>query len=715
MFLVSLRDSDYQNVNSLYKLFTKLGCPDIEGYAQHNHGNGLVFILDGWDELPVHLQSKSFFHDMIFEKKALTCSTIIVTSRPSCSNCISEAAKDHYYQILGFTEQTVNAYINEYYKSNALRLQCLRETLIITRQKFYIPIIVTIFCFLYSKNANELPKTANKLPKTANKLPKTANELPKTLSELYGKFVLHCIRANIPDNLKEKFTSLQFIPVELSSVFTKLCRKALHMLTVTDETKIKLEDKELAKELEDLKFKSNDAFGLLSIEYVSNDLDDQEIRYSFLHHSVKQFLAAMSILSPENTVINHIDDYFDQASWTNVFQFMFGLINKPLLKSLCLAKKLQEVFAKDNKLLTIILHCLFEAQDKTLCHEFGQVLDEKKDVNLTLKSDVEYEYTAYFLSVCGCKGLNVTGLSLTDNRIEIMANYLSSRSDGIASFGCNLHLSKSGFKNLGKILANLSETITELLVSYNLTVDNLDFIGYLTESRRLRRLSIECCAYDKEYSTTFVDALCNTTSLEELSIDLHHLDNGKTISKILRCNNSIKTFLVRADFILQLPNIFNGLSSNGSVKTFIASFICGVSNKLMNSIKTCLKTNRSLTYIDFTTEKPEHTRDAKWGQYAVQCFCLGLMDNNTLETLNISGCYLDEVASNNVCTMLTQNASLKHLILNPFHMEQGAAADIIENYNQNATLEVLSLVQWTWQNNPFTFSQEINTTKQVIW
>ena len=72
VFLVPLRHSRFQKVTNLNELFDKLNCPEMKEYAQQNNGKGLVFILDGWDELPDHLQSQSFFHDIIFKKSALT-------------------------------------------------------------------------------------------------------------------------------------------------------------------------------------------------------------------------------------------------------------------------------------------------------------------------------------------------------------------------------------------------------------------------------------------------------------------------------------------------------------------------------------------------------------------------------------------------------------------------------------------------------------------
>ena len=45
---------------------------------------GILWVLDGWDELPSHLQEKSFLRDVIVPpgKSPITQNSVIVTSRP---------------------------------------------------------------------------------------------------------------------------------------------------------------------------------------------------------------------------------------------------------------------------------------------------------------------------------------------------------------------------------------------------------------------------------------------------------------------------------------------------------------------------------------------------------------------------------------------------------------------------------------------------------
>ena len=714
MFLVPLRDKYYQKVTNLNELFDALKCSVLTEYAEQNYGKGLVFILDGWDELPDHLQSQSFFHDIIFKKSALTCSTVIVTSRPSCSDHIAEVVQDHYYQILGFTPQTVKIYIREYFKDNSQSVSSLLEILIVREylcQHFHIPITAVIMCFVYHKSGNQLPET---------------------LSKLYEKFVLLCVRCNVPESLKRKFKSLHNIPEELHPLFSKLCKIALRMLI---NKTVVFDGEELEYELKQLHFTSIDVFGLLSAEHVTNELAEKEIHYSFIHRAVQELLAAMSILE-SNSIEDTIDKHFHEGSYLiNVFPFVFGLMSKVMLRPL--GNILRQKFIqsdRSDKLLTTILYCLFEAQDEILCCEFGQVFSEKNDVKLSLRSDLEYRYAAYFLSVYGCKQLNVnvTGLFLTDTRVEVMGQYLCNTLTEIISFNCEyVNLSERGIKVMDKILIyqqNFSslkirmfivpspscvKIMCDTICKYNLSItklelldgtmskDDLDSLGCLIITlKSLECLSIRCSYVEGvslNSSDSFSNALCNTKSLKEFEFGINSYDDSKMISNILSQNSSLTTLhmhdVKNADHLII---IFDGLSSNKTVTRFIThpSCVCG-SITFGQSIEKCIASNQSLTRIDFTDLfSASSMKGNMWSSSQVCSICTGLQFNNTLVTLNISGCYIDKTASDAVCVMLSLNTSLHRLFLNPVHMEKPEAVAIIDTCNTNTTLEVLSLAKW---------------------
>ena len=202
VFWIPLRHY-HKSVSNIHELFEKLRCPEMEEYACGNNGEGLVFILDGWDELPEDLQNNSFFHDMIFDN-LFSLSTVIVTSRPNCSGAIVDIVQDiqAHYRILGFSPEKVTEYVNKYFnddKNNSKSLLSFLKEQENLRRHFYIPITVAIMCYVYSYNGNKIPET---------------------LSLLYEIFVLLFVRHHIPRTYK--FKSVKNLPQQLWPLFMKL-------------------------------------------------------------------------------------------------------------------------------------------------------------------------------------------------------------------------------------------------------------------------------------------------------------------------------------------------------------------------------------------------------------------------------------------------------------------------------------------------------------
>ena len=95
-------------------------------------------------------------------KGELTCSAIIVTSLPSCSDYILEVVEFTHYQTLGSSPWTVEMYIKEYFKDNSTSLLDILKVCTYLRQHFYIPFTVVIMCFVYHRSDNQLPKNSVK-------------------------------------------------------------------------------------------------------------------------------------------------------------------------------------------------------------------------------------------------------------------------------------------------------------------------------------------------------------------------------------------------------------------------------------------------------------------------------------------------------------------------------------------------------------------------
>ena len=729
VFWVPLRH--YKLVITLPELFKKLGCPKIMEYAEKNNGKGLVFILDGWDELPNDLQGSSLFHDIVFAKIGeFQRSTVIVTSRPVSSDDIAELVEERktHYQILGFSPEHANMYIEKYFdnsnsQSAKLLLAFLRDHENL-RRHYYIPITVAIMCFVCKKDS----------------------KIPETLSKLYERFVVLHIRPNVEvqQDVIRKFSTFNSMPKNLKTLFDKLCRIAFNTLKdrelVFDEGELEFTE----EELKNLNIEHFDGFGLLHVDHYTNDVADRERSYTFIHRAVQELLAAIFVSNNCN-IADILDEHFYKGSYLlNVFPFLFGLLPRESLRPL--AGKLTQIFIKFNrnrKLLASILYCLFEAQDNILCREFVKVFSEKKEVNLQLASLLEYRYASYFLSVCGGEKLKVDlshSVELTEPHAEVMAKCLQNTSTDIVTFKCLIQLTHKGMEHFAKVLSGqhnllsvklyslnflspdcvkiLCESIskyntklTELDLPYaKLSAADLDSLGLLlTECTSLEELHMNESMPSEEVclvsSQSFYDGLCNAKSLNQFCLGSWSLSwtESEAVGNILKCNKSLKELhAFQVNTADCLGPILEGLSSNTSVTLLrIWPKSTGDSSGLGQCLENCLTQNHSLASIDFAWY---HGKCVPWSSTQVVSICAGLCGNNTLVTLDISGCYVDTEACHAVCNMLSQNATLQHLFLNPVQLEKPEAIDMINSHKANVTLEVLSLVQWP--ESEFQFSSD---------
>ena len=730
VFWIPLRH--YKSVTTISQLFDVLGYPEILGYAQQYSGKGLVLILDGWDELPNHLQTASVFHDFIFGSiRTFTHSTIIVTSRPNCSSEIAEAVEEtnSYYQILGFDQEMAVKYINAYFHDDPPYAKLLLDLLNSNqylRQHFYIPISVTIMCFVYHSDGEHIPQT---------------------LCQLYKRFVCLCLRSHVPDVCLQdlaKFKSIQNLPNRMKPIFDKLCSLAFDMLK---DNKLVLKEEEIEvmrDDLDSLQLKQFDGFGLLHVDHYTSSLATMETSYSFIHRSIQELLAAIFISNTGN-VSDLLNEYFNERSYLiNVFPFLFTLMSKEFLRPL--AEKLIQIFNKSNRsdrLLSSILYCLFEAHDETLCHEFGQVFSEDRNFRVRLQTFLDWHCACYFISVCGVKRLNVT---IIDNIIaeshdlqsEILCKYLQNTSTDIASFYfvstydpvmvlshkateqfakalstqhnlLSVHL--SGMRCLPGCITILCDSIckhnphiTELALPFGkLSENDLESIGsLLTTCLSFKILNMYCSCSEGMYldlSSSFCKALCETKSLQKLQLCNRYpwkvsQANSEVFGKVISQNCSLKELYIEVATADCLDPILNGLSSNTSITTFrTCPSKAGTSNTLGQCFKNCLTLNHSLNIMDFTSLRYLSPLYVLWSSTQVSSICTGLCTNTTVVTLDISGCYIETETCHSVCGMLSQNTALKHLFLNPVHLEKQDAVAMIDSYRANDTLELLSLVQ----------------------
>ena len=210
--LVYLRDQAIQNATTLADILPVRNLEMSKIFAsqiQDCDGQNILFIFDGWDEFPSHLQNNSLVSTIIRQphKLSLHQSTILITSRPVSSGNLLKIA-DRRVEILGFTQHQIREYIEKAMDRNSTHTQKLVQHLEehpVIEGYCYVPLHVAILVhiFLTMKGA-----------------------LPTTLHELFCNLVLCCIARELETHESETDTSEVFLlddlPDELKSKLNNL-------------------------------------------------------------------------------------------------------------------------------------------------------------------------------------------------------------------------------------------------------------------------------------------------------------------------------------------------------------------------------------------------------------------------------------------------------------------------------------------------------------
>ena len=111
--LVELREKRAQEAKRLNDLFPLSRNNNIEKVlAAIGDGEGVLIILDGFDELPHKQRTKRSLYIDLIKRKKLPEATVLITSRPSVSAYLMKypIAIDRRLEILGFTEARIKDY-----------------------------------------------------------------------------------------------------------------------------------------------------------------------------------------------------------------------------------------------------------------------------------------------------------------------------------------------------------------------------------------------------------------------------------------------------------------------------------------------------------------------------------------------------------------------------------------------------------------------------
>ena len=217
VILIRLRDPVIREAKGLADL---LPCPDTTTAQQiaarmlANNCQDVLFILDGWDELPTNLRINSIFHQLVqpgLPQSNLLCeSTVIVTSRLIASGDLHQIISSHI-EILGFTADELHQFFTKCLKGDTEAVKTLLERIEENPEvagSCYLPLNATILVHLFKSDRNTLSTT---------------------LYGIFSSLILNCIKRHLKLRTQYKdvsIESLDQLPEFAKRPFSVLCQLA---------------------------------------------------------------------------------------------------------------------------------------------------------------------------------------------------------------------------------------------------------------------------------------------------------------------------------------------------------------------------------------------------------------------------------------------------------------------------------------------------------
>ena len=341
--LLRLREREVQQIKVPADLFPHIDRDLQQSVAKNvliKEGKGVLFILDGYDELPPNLRREGLLFKLL-KGEALPKCTVVITSRPSATSDLHMTCRPQvkrHIEILGFTQECVKEYAASVFSSDP---NVLRDFLFYISASqnpainslMYIPLNAAIIVEIYSSNRRK------------------GFPIPKTMTQLYTQLCLTLLQRYMqctdPHSMF-KIADLSSLPGAYDASFKMLSQIAFEKFA-----------------MHEVAFYSDSVpdnlvhFGFL--DSVSS-LCGGGVSYNFLHFTIQEFLAAHHITQlPNGSEI--FNQHCSNKRWMTVWRFVSGLTRFRYFEQKFVRNR---VFCDTKgdylEVTQFLIDCLYEAQ-----------------------------------------------------------------------------------------------------------------------------------------------------------------------------------------------------------------------------------------------------------------------------------------------------------------------------------------------------------------
>ena len=333
--LLRLREEEVQNITEVSHLFITYESKHKKSLVEEvseSQGNGVLFILDGFDELPKTLQKKGFLLKLV-KGHVLPASTVLVTSRPSATaELLISCHTQKHIEVLGFTQDSVKLYASSIFSSEPGKLRRFMNYISASENPainslMYVPLNAAIIVRIYLNCKSDAL-------------------LPHTLTQMYTSLCLTILNRHL-ENSVENFDDL---PAELYKNFLCLSRIAFEGI-LNQEVIFHTFPPGLVH------------FGFL--DAVSALYGGGKVSYNFLHLTLQEFFAAYHISYLCTSGLEVFKQHGKDQRWNVVWRFVAGLTKfkhyEGHMDSDLFIMSGDTLFGRED-VSTFAIRCLFEAQ-----------------------------------------------------------------------------------------------------------------------------------------------------------------------------------------------------------------------------------------------------------------------------------------------------------------------------------------------------------------
>ena len=342
----------------------------LSKYLVKSDGEGLLLIIDGVDEFTKEVPFKSTLLYSLLQRRILTRSTVLLTSRPGAWNELredhaQELRIDNNYQVLGFSPTDRDSYFKKRISTES-KLKDTKELFLRhdeINQLSLVPVNASLFTSLFNA---------------------TNNILSQTLTHLYSALVVYIIRRQLSRMGLKKLTRVERVAQFHPSVLDCIGFIGEEAYEGIFHRELSCREEDIAIRVDSSEYRT-ERLGLMQVQVNLMKLGQRVNVWTFAHLTLQEYMAAV-YLSNKRWVMQCVMIRFIVSS-----QEVFAMY-KMVVRFLC-------GLLSDGAACLIPIICRNLIPDAMSLKGFPMVHQLNYFTNITAVSDW-YEFTKFYLLIC---------------------------------------------------------------------------------------------------------------------------------------------------------------------------------------------------------------------------------------------------------------------------------------------------------------------------